>query len=472
MGNDLGRAGVGLAGSGLGSTSMTHPVPGLEWCLPFLMLLGTIAVFPLVPRVRHWWERHLSKLIVALVLGVGVLVHYGVRGFGCHGAAAGWDSVAAVLNHALLDDYVPFLTLLLSLYVIAGGLQLKGDLVATPRVNLGFLAAGAVLASVIGTTGASMVLIRPLVRTNAERRHVVHTIVFFIFLVSNIGGGLLPLGDPPLFLGYLKGVPFFWTLSLAAPWAFCVTALLGVYYAVDRWVMYPRESPAQERIERLAYEPLRVRGAINLAWLAGVIAAVALLVPGQACPETTWVVPAGAREGALLGLAGLSLLTTPRGLRRENLFGYGAMIEVAVLFLGIFLTMQVPIEILRAQGPRLGLSQPAEFFWSTGLLSSFLDNAPTYLVFFETARSLPGGMGDAVGPLVGGGSIPEPLLRAISLGAVFMGANTYIGNGPNFLVKSIAESQGVPMPGFFGYLLWSLGVLLPLFLVVQWLFLG
>jgi Na+/H+ antiporter NhaD/arsenite permease-like protein len=447
-------------------------VPGSAWCLPFVLLLATIAVFPLVPRVHHWWERNVSKLVVALALGAAVLGHYATRGFGFHGAGAGAESVTAVLRHALIDDYVPFLTLLLSLYVIAGGVELKGDLLALPRVNLGFLALGASLASVVGTTGASMVLIRPLLKTNAERRFVVHTVVFFIFLVSNIGGSLLPLGDPPLFLGYLKGVPFFWTATLAGPWAFCVGALLGIYYLIERFVMFPREAPAQERIERLAYEPLRVRGAVNFLWLAGVIAAVAGMVPGQVLPGTGWTVTPHAREVVLLVLAGLSLLTTPRGLRRENLFGYGAIIEVAVLFLGIFLTMQVPIEILQAHGPRLGLSEPAHFFWGTGMLSSFLDNAPTYLVFFETARTQPMEAGAGLVHLAGEGQIAEPLLRAISLGAVFMGANTYIGNGPNFLVKSIAESQGVKMPGFFGYMLWSGAILVPLFVVVQRLFVG
>ncbi len=464
---------VSGASDGLGladHAASAHRVPDLIWCLPFALLLLTIAVFPLVPRVHHWWERNVSKLIVAVVLGGLVLGHYATRGFGFHEAAAGMESVQGVLGHAMVADYVPFMMLLLSLYVIAGGLQLRGDLLAVPRVNTSFLAIGALLASVVGTTGASMVLIRPLLQTNRDRKQVVHTVVFFIFLVSNIGGSLLPLGDPPLFLGYLKGVPFFWTLGLWKPWAFCVVVLLGVYYLLERFVLFPREAADQLRIEREHFEPLKVRGMVNFIWLLGVVAAVAGMVPGKVLPGTSWVVPTHAREAVLLGLAGLSLLTTPRGLRRENLFGYGAIVEVAVLFLGIFLTMQVPIEILQAQGPRLGLSDPTHFFWSTGLLSSFLDNAPTYLVFFETAQSLPAEASGAMLALGGGGQVSDALLRAISLGAVFMGANTYIGNGPNFMVKSIAESQGVKMPGFFRYMLWSGAVLIPLFVAVNLLF--
>lgn len=449
-----------------------HPIPPLHWCAPFVLLLMVIAVFPLSRRLNHWWERHISKLVVALALGATVLVHYATRDHGFHEAAPGISSVMAVLKHALVDDYLPFIVLLFSLYVVAGGIQLTGDLIAVPGVNTAFLAVGALMASLVGTTGASMVLIRPLLQTNRDRKHVVHTAVFFIFLVSNIGGCLLPLGDPPLFLGYLKGVPFFWTLGLWPPWAFSVLALLATYFLWERFVAFPREDRGQLRIELEHYRPLRLRGKINLLWLAGIIASVALLVPGKSIPGTTMQVPLHLRELVLLCLAGLSLLTTPRGLRGDVYFTYAAIIEVALLFLGIFLTMQVPIEILQAEGPRLGLSSPGQFFWATGVLSSFLDNAPTYLVFFETARTLPATPSSMPVALLGGGAISAPLLHAISLGAVFMGANTYIGNGPNFMVKSIAESQGVKMPGFFGYMFYSLAILTPLYLVVWLLFLG
>lgn len=452
------------------------PVPSPLWAIPFAVLLLAIAALPLGPKaVRHWWEHNASKLVLGLGLGLIVLGYYGLRGHGVHGeepgsaTAPGWPAVAAILEHAVLQEYVPFIVLLFSLYVISGGVQLRGDLAATPAVNTLFLAAGAVLASVIGTTGASMVLIRPLLQTNRDRKFVRHTVIFFIFLVSNVGGCLLPLGDPPLFLGYLRGVPFLWTTRLVAPWAFCVIALLAIYFAWD-WLALrrePKESLVEDRQHR---SPLRLHGRLNLVWLLGVVAAVALIVPGRPLPGTGIVVADFVREGVMLGLAALSLATTPRGLRKEVEFSYGAILEVACLFLGIFLTMQVPIEILRARGSALGLTTPAHFFWATGLLSSVLDNAPTYVVFFETARSMAVDPGSAAVGLIDGGLLRQDLLAAISLGSVFMGANTYIGNGPNFMVKSIAEARGVAMPGFFGYMLYSGAILIPLFLAVTAIF--
>jgi Na+/H+ antiporter NhaD/arsenite permease-like protein len=450
-----------------------RPVPHWAWTLPFAALLLIIATLPLVGRARHWWENNLTKLLVGLVLGLTVLVYYGAREFGVdvegHASAPGRATVLAVLKHAILEDYVPFIALLFSLYVITGGLQLRGDLLALPRVNTGFLALGAVIASFVGTTGASMILIRPLLQTNRDRKHVVHTVVFFIFLVSNIGGCLLPIGDPPLFLGYLKGVPFFWTLGLIAPWAFCVVALLATYYLWDRFYAFPREERSILAEEVRHASPIRLHGKVNLIYLAGVVAAVVLIVPGKPLLGSGPVVRELVREGVMLGLAALSLATTPRGLRAEVRFNYEAIAEVAALFLGIFLTMQVPVEILRARGGGLPLQQPWHFFWATGLLSSVLDNAPTYLVFFEAAKALPPHDGLYL-TLVHGEPIAAGLVRAISLGAVFMGANTYIGNGPNFMVKSIAEGHGVKMPGFFGYMGYSLAVLVPLFVVVSLLF--
>jgi Na+/H+ antiporter NhaD/arsenite permease-like protein len=452
------------------------PIPHLAWTLPFLLMLLAIALLPLVPVAHHWWEKNRYKLLVGLSLSAVVLVYYGARGFGFehqgHVTEPGRETVAAVVEHAVLRDYVPFIVLLFSLYVVAGGLQLKGDLRALPGVNTGILGLGAMIASVIGTTGASMVLIRPLLQTNRDRKHVRHTVIFFIFLVSNIGGCLLPIGDPPLFLGYLKGVPFLWTLKLVAPWLFCVVSLLAIYYTWDR-VAYGRETRAAI-VEDLRHgSPPRLHGRINLVWLLGVVLAVALIVPGEPLPGTEIVVVDFVREAVMLGLSGLSLATTPRGLRRETEFTYTAIVEVACLFLGIFLTMQVPLEILKSQGPglaRLGLSSPASFFWYTGGLSSFLDNAPTYVVFFETARGLTAAHGPGLVAL-GEGAIRADLLTAISLGSVFMGANTYIGNGPNFMVKALAEQRGVVMPGFFGYMLYSITVLIPLFVAVTFLFL-
>jgi Na+/H+ antiporter NhaD/arsenite permease-like protein len=470
--------GLGAPESALGADAGAADAPGglpsFAWTLPFVSILLAIAVFPLIDRLSHWWEHNSVKLGMALLLGGLVLWHYGTRGYGIdhggHLTAPGAPTLMRVLEHAILDDYVPFMALLFSLYVIAGGIQMRGDVRALPSVNTLFLGLGAAAASFVGTTGASMVLIRPLLQTNQERTRVRHTVIFFIFLVSNIGGSLLPIGDPPLFLGYLKGVPFLWTLSLWGPWAFSTGALLLVYYVWDRFFEWPREPALAQLLDRRMIEPIRVRGIINLLWLLGVVLAVALLVPGRSVPGLNWVIPRFFREGVLLALTAVSLATTPRGLRQETQFNYHAILEVAALFLGIFLTMQVPLELLRAGGSQLGVRTPTQFFWWTGLLSSFLDNAPTYLVFLAIAEALPTPAGTIPIPL-NDGSVTPMLLRAIALGAVFMGANTYIGNGPNFMVKSIAERQGVRMPSFFGYMAYSGLVLIPLFIVVNWLFL-
>jgi Na+/H+ antiporter NhaD/arsenite permease-like protein len=450
--------------------TVAEVVPHPAWTLPFIAILLAIAVLPLCSGARHWWECNRNKLLVSVVLCLLVLGHYATRGYGFEGHAPGFPTVLAVVERAVIEDYAPFLILLFSLYVIAGGLQLKGDLRAHPETNTTMLGLGAILASLVGTTGASMVLIRPLLQTNQERKHVRHTVIFFIFLVSNVGGCLLPMGDPPLFLGYIKGVPFLWTTKLIIPWLVCVASLLLIYYAWDRRV-YRSEELADLVRDETETEPLRLRGGINIVWLIGVVLSVALLVPGHSLPGTEIMVQNFAREAVMLGLAGLSILTTPRGLREESEFNYGPIAEVACLFLGIFLTMQIPIEILHAHGPSLGLATPAHFFWASGGLSSFLDNAPTYAMFFETAKALGPASGISHVTLPDGGLIRADLLGAISLGAVFMGANTYIGNGPNFMVKSIAEARGVQMPGFFGYMFYSFGILLPLFGAVSFLFL-
>jgi len=307
---------------------------------------------------------------------------------------------------------------------------------------------GAMLASVIGTTGASMLLIRPLLETNRERARVKHTVIFFIFLVSNIGGMLTPLGDPPLFLGYLQGVPFTWTFRLWPHWLLMMGLLLLVYFVWDS-AQHARERPAAVRRDRSHREPLRVRGGLNALWLAGVVLAVAFLREPL-------------REAVMLALAALSLWLTPRDIRRANGFTAHPMVEVAVLFFGIFLTMIPALELLRTRGHELGVREPWHFFWAVGLLSSCLDNAPTYLVFLALGQSL-GLPAQVVG-------VPQAILVAISVGAVAMGANTYIGNAPNFMVKSIAEAAGVRMPSFFGYMLYSGLVLIPLFAVVTFLF--
>jgi len=410
----------------------TALAPPVYTVAPFVAMLLAIAVCPL--WVTHWWESNRNKGIVAVLLGLPILGLYLT------------EHPGALL--AMAEEYVSFIILIAGLYVISGGILLRGDLEATPLTNTTFLAFGAVIASFIGTTGASMLLIRPLLQTNRERTRVKHTVIFFIFLVSNIGGMLTPLGDPPLFLGYLQGVPFVWTFRLWAPWLLMVGVLLLAYFVWDT-TQYTRESIAAIRRDRTQLQPLRVRGVLNGLWLVGVILAVAFLHEP-------------AREAAIIGLVILSLWQTPAEIRRANGFTYYPIVEVAVLFFGIFLTMIPALEILRLRGGELGVREPWQFFWVTGTLSSFLDNAPTYLTFLALGQGL--GLAREVV------DVPHVVLTGIAVGAVAMGANTYIGNAPNFMVKSIAEETGVKMPSFFGYMLYSGLVLLPLFVLVTFLF--
>ncbi len=316
-----------------------------------------------------------------------------------------------------------------------------------------------------------MLLIRPLLQINSERRNVAHTVIFFIFLVSNIGGSLLPVGDPPLFLGYLRGVPFLWTLHLFPIWLFTIPFVLAVYFVFD-YIAHKRETPQAIRLDETRLKPLKLSGKRNFLLLAGVVLAVGILVPGRPLPFTSWKVPdIYIREFVQLALAGISMVWTPRHIHDVNHFSFHAIAEVACLFIGIFITMQVPIEILQMKGETLGVTRPLAYFWCTGALSSFLDNAPTYVVFFELAGTLhhaPGAI--LTGLQTATGSIATKNLLAISAGAVFMGANSYIGNGPNFLVKSIAEHRGVKMPSFFGYMLYSGAILLPVFILASLIF--
>jgi Na+/H+ antiporter NhaD/arsenite permease-like protein len=455
------------------ATTAAHPTPGLLWVWPFAALLLAIAILPLIPRAEKWWHHNRNKLLVALSLAGITCGYYLLRGYGVvhddgHATQPGLQTVLSVLQHAVADEFVPFMTLLLGLYVIAGGIVVRGDVRATPLTNTTILGVGAVLASLIGTTGASMVLIRFLLRTNRERKFVVHSVVFFIFIVSNCGGLLLPTGDPPLFLGYLRGVPFFWTLQLWKEWILVVGLLLAIYFIWDSWA-YRHERPAEIAADIAQVEPLRIAGGLNFAWLLLLVAAVATLDPAVAVPGTTWHAPRFLREGVVIGLALIGLASTPAALRKENQFNYTAILEVACLFIGIFITMQTPLEILHARGAELGVTQPWQFFWATGALSSFLDNAPTYVVFLELAKTQTPAAGAGILDLIGGGHVRESLLLAISTAAVFMGANTYIGNGPNFMVKAIAEQSGVKMPSFFGYMLYSGLVLIPLFVLTTWL---
>jgi Na+/H+ antiporter NhaD/arsenite permease-like protein len=432
--------------------------PTLWSFLPFVLLLLAIAVFPLIGRLERFWEKNRNKLLVAMVFAAATLAWYL--------AARGAEDAGRALEHALMGEFIPFIVLLFALYTISGGIHVSGDIPARPAANTAFLAAGAVLASFIGTTGASMLLIRPLLRTNEQRKRKVHTVIFFIFLVSNIGGCLTPLGDPPLFLGYLMGVPFLWTLRLFPAWLFANGVLLALYYFWDR-AAFARERPEDIARDVTQVEPIRVRGNLNFLFLGAVVACVGLIDPSLAFPGTGWKPPPFLREALLLVLAALSWFSVPgnREIRGLNRFTFAAIVEVACLFLGIFITMQPPVEFLKARGGDLGLRSPAAFFWATGGLSSFLDNAPTYVVFFETAR--------AVEPSPIDPRLPaDMLLLAVSIGAVFMGANTYIGNGPNFMVKTIAEHAGVKMPSFFRYMAYSGGILLPLFAAAMFIFLS
>jgi Na+/H+ antiporter NhaD/arsenite permease-like protein len=398
--------------------------------LPFAVMLGGIALLPLL--ARHSWESNRNKAVFVALLALPTGLYLASRD-------------AAALWHAL-HEYASFIALLGSLYVVAGGIQVSGDLRATPRNNTVILAIGAVLANLVGTTGASMLLIRLLLRTNSERRNIAHVPFSFILIVSNCGGLLTPLADPPLFLGYLRGVPFTWTLGLWPYWLGVVAYLLGVFYMVDAR-RYRRERPRDLLADATRLEPLRIRGLPHLALLGGVVGAIFL--------------PSPYRELAMVGLSLASLYAFDSAPRKAQDFSFAPIVEVAVLFAGIFVTMVPALALLETHGSQLGLSEPWHFFLTTGGLSSVLDNAPTYLTFLSTAQGMH--LHDEV---VG---VPAAYLRAISLGAVFMGANTYIGNGPNFMVKAIAEQAGVRMPSFLGFALRATLTLMPAYVVLAFL---
>lgn len=419
--------------------------------LPFLIMLMFIAIGPLF--FHHWWEENKNKLIVSLALGVPTAI---------------WlisNHLTDQLIHQMLFDYIPFIILLGSLFIITGGIQLKGDIAAKPSVNTAFLAIGGILASFMGTTGAAMLLIRPVIRTISEREFKVHTILFFIAIVANAGGMLTPLGDPPLFLLYLRGAPFEWFFSLFKEWAFVLAVLLIIYYFTDRYY-YKKETAAALKKDKTQLEPLTIVGTYNFIFLFGVVLSVAFLNEHYLHIIHDNHYFAFVREASMLLMAGLSLYLTPRQLRIDNKFTWTPIIEVAFLFLGIFMTMVPALLWLNTHAPQLGVKTAAQFYYATGMLSAFLDNAPTALAFHKLALGLP--VSDGVNLVAG---IPEALLTAISLSAVFFGAMTYIGNGPNFMVKAIAEENKIKMPSFFGYMFkFSLVVLLPVYIVVQLLF--
>jgi len=434
------------------------------WGVPFAGLLLSIALMPLLAPV--FWHHHFGKVTAAWSLAF----------LGPFALFFGVPLAGAQLTHALLAEYVPFIILLTALFTVAGGIHIRGNLHGAPGLNVAILAIGAVLASLMGTTGASMLLIRPLIRANDDRKHKAHVVVFFIFIVSNVGGSLTPLGDPPLFLGFLKGVEFFWTARNILPdTLFVAGALLAMFWLIDRYY-YGKEGvlpvdPTPDT-RRIGFD-----GAVNFWLLAAVIALV--LMSGTWKSDVVFDIygtpvglPGLLRDVGLIVITLLSLKITPGTVHADNQFGWGPMAEVAKLFAGIFLTIVPVIAMLKAgtSGPfgavvaavtrPDGTPDPAMYFWATGALSSFLDNAPTYLVFFNTAGGDPATLMTTY----------ASTLAAISAGAVFMGANTYIGNAPNLMVKAIAEDRGVRMPSFFGYMAWSGACLIPLFVAVTFLF--
>ena len=434
------------------------------WAVPFVGILLSIAIWPLAGP--HVWHHHFGKIAAGWALLFLLPFAYV---FGPGAAAAG-------LVHALLAEYLPFILLLTALFTVSGGIYIRGNLKGSPLLNTAMLAIGGMLASFMGTTGASMLLIRPLIRANDNRARNAHVVIFFIFVVSNIGGSLTPLGDPPLFLGFLKGVSFFWTLGHIIPETLLLTVvLLALFFALDSF--FYRHEGAARPDPTPDTESFGFDGAINFALLAVVVGLV--LMSGVWQPGVVFDVmgtevglPGLVRDLGLIAVTVVSLVLTPRAVHERNQFSWGPMQEVAKLFAGIFLTIIPVIAMLQAgvNGPfgavvravtgSDGQPVPAMYFWATGTLSAFLDNAPTYLVFFNTAG------GDAQALM----TTMAPTLVAVSAGAVFMGANSYIGNAPNLMVKAIAEDRGVKMPSFFGYMAWSVGILVPLFAIMTWVF--
>lgn len=439
-------------------------------CVPFAGLLLCIALFPLLKPV--WWENHQPYAVIfwSLLFVIPYALSF----------SAG-TALETVLE-CMINDYLTFIILLFGLFCVSGNITMTGDLAGSPRINVGLLVLGTLLSSWIGTTGASMLMVRPVIKMNSWRRRKRHIIVFFIFLVSNIGGVLTPIGDPPLLMGFMRGVPFFWSLRMLPVLLFNMVLLLFVFYWIDRRAYHLDIAAGLKPDISKPGTEVKIKGLHNLIFLAMIVAAVILsgTLPGLPAfqdaagnvkglhifGEVTLGYPSIIEIVIILLAAFLSFKTTGAEIRRENHFTWGAIKEVAVLFVGIFITMQPALMILKANGANLGITEPFQMFWSTGFLSSFLDNTPTYLVFLTTAGSL----GFTEGMVTTLGTVPVKMLMAISAGAVFMGANTYIGNAPNFMVKSIADENGIHMPSFFGYLKWSFGILIPVFILDMFIF--
>ncbi|RMH58696.1 MAG: sodium:proton antiporter [Candidatus Hydrogenedentota bacterium] len=427
--------------------------------LPFAGLLLCIAILPL--KAPHWFEKNKNRAIVAAAFGLPVILYL----LAFHGEEG--------LHHILHtgEEYVSFIVLLAALYTISGGIYVTGNILGTPGTNLAFLVVGAVLANFIGTTGAAMVLIRPLLRANSERKHTRHIFIFFIFIVCNCGGLLTPLGDPPLFLGFLRGIDFFWTPKHLIPeWILANGLIMAVFLVMDNHYI-KKEARAAVKADVADYVPIGIAGKINFLYLAGVIGAVLASKPLLAAGEKIHF--PFLREVVMVVMILLSLKAAPEGPRKANHFTWNAIQEVAILFAGIFAAMIPALAILKARGGELGLTEPWHFFWTTGTLSSFLDNAPTYLTFLSTAQGylhIPEAAGMMSTAVTAVGRSPAQFLEAISAGAVFMGANSYIGNAPNFMVKSICEESGIKMPSFFGYMAWAAVVLIPIFVLTTFIF--
>lgn len=434
-------------------------------CIPFAGLLLCIAVMPLIKG--EWWESHQP-----LVVGFWILLMIVPFAF-----VYGPGRAAETVLECTINDYLTFIILLFGLFCVSGNITMEGDFAGSPRINVCLLALGTLLSSCIGTTGASMLMVRPVIKMNSWRKRKSHIMVFFIFMVSNMGGCLTPIGDPPLLMGFMRGVPFFWSMHLFPVLIFNMVLLLFVFYHLDKWAY--RKDIARGRkpdISKPGTE-FHIDGLHNIVFLVMIVAAVILsgVLPGMPVfqdaagnvrgihifGEVTLTFPALIECALILLAAWLSFKTTKSEIRRRNHFTWGAIKEVAVLFIGIFITMQPALMLLKAVGPELGVTEPAQMFWATGALSSFLDNTPTYLVFLTTAGTL----GFTQGIVTSLGTVPVKVLSAISCGSVFMGANTYIGNAPNFMVKSISDENGVNMPSFFGYMLWSLVFLVPVFII-------
>ena len=437
------------------------------WVLPFALFLLAIATLPLF--LGKFWEHNKNKGVVVAIASIPVAAWLL---FGIHGGAH-WLVES-------LEEYVAFLVLLGSLFVISGGIYLKGSLAGTPVVNTAFLAVGALIASIVGTTGASMLLIRPLLRANAPRQKKVHIVIFFIFVVSNAGGMLTPLGDPPLFIGFLRGVPFTWTFQLFTEWALVNGILLVLFNFWDQRVFNKEEiarpGSQLEDVQKVKV-PLSIEGKQNLLFLLGVVAVIYVVGTYGSKLSDSATVQKAAQVVGMLAMTALSLKTTSKAIREANRFSYGPIIEVAVIFLGIFVTMVPATHLLEAWGEsgRISVDKSWQFFWASGALSSFLDNAPTYATFSALASGVVGRLhGTVLDPQNLGLLLNYPegvaFLKAVACGSVMMGANTYIGNGPNFMVKAIAEENQVKMPSFFGYMAWSVGILVPIFLLVTFLF--